>query len=331
MTIPKILLLIICGVSTAIVSTLATAAALQRLRSRGVGQVVRDDGPEAHLGKRATPTMGGIAIIPTIAVLGLLFAYSADLLGPRLYLVVAATVAYAAVGFVDDITKARAGKPTGWRARYKLATELLLAVLFTAALIHIANETDWQWHAGSLWLWAPLAVIVLVGGTNSVNLTDGLDGLAAGLSCICALAMAVILWHYGDVQMALAAVVVAGAAAGFLWFNLHPARIFMGDIGSLGLGAALSAIAIAAGIEILFALLAAVFVWETLSVIIQVAYFKRTGGKRVFKMSPFHHHLELSGWAEPAIVTRMWAVGGLCALTAIAVAFAVTSLAGGSL
>jgi len=317
MIIFNILLLAMCVLSTAVIGALATAVALRHLRARGVKQAVRDDGPETHLDKSATPTMGGIAIIPTIVFLGLLFAYNAGLLGPRMYLVIAATVAYAVVGLIDDTTKARADKPTGWRARYKIATELLLAVLFVAALIHISSETDWQWHTGLLWLWAPLAVFVLVGGSNSVNLTDGLDGLAAGLSCICGIAMAIILLLYGDHEMALGASVVAGAAAGFLWFNIHPARIFMGDIGSLGLGAALSAIAIAAKIELLFALIAAVFVWETLSVIIQVAYFKRTGGKRVFKMAPFHHHLELCGWAEPTVVVRLWLVGGICALIAI--------------
>ncbi len=320
MIIFNILLLAICVLSTAIIGALATTVALRHLRSRGVEQVVRDDGPETHLDKSTTPTMGGIAIIPTIALLGLLFAYNAGLLGPRMYLVVAATVAYAVVGLIDDTTKARAGKPTGWRARYKIATELLLAVLFVAALIRISNETDWQWHTGLLWLWVPLAVFVLVGGANSVNLTDGLDGLAAGLSCICGIAMAIILLLYGDHEMALGAAIVAGAAAGFLWFNIYPARIFMGDIGSLGLGAALSAIAIAAKIELLFVLIAAVFVWETLSVIIQVVYFKRTGGKRVFKMAPFHHHLELCGWGEPTIVVRLWLVGAFCALIAIVIA-----------
>jgi len=205
---------------------------------------------------------------------------------------------------------------------------VLLAALFAVALVSAAGAGVGCSHAMPPWLWIPFVMFVLVGGANAVNLTDGLDGLAAGLSCIAGLAMAVILALLQDYQMSLAAAAVAGAAAGFLWLNAHPARIFMGDIGSLGLGAALSAIAIAAGIEVLFAIIAAVFVWETLSVIIQVAYFKRTKGKRVFKMSPFHHHLELSGWAEPTVVIRLWLVGAVCALAAITIAFASVGTAG---
>ncbi len=314
--------------SAGIVSALATAALYCHLQRRGVRQGAREDTPQTHQRKGSVPSMGGLAIMTSVVVVGLFWAYWLGALGPRLYLVLGAAIAYALVGFTDDVEKVSSGRSTGWRARYKIVIEVLLAALFAVALVSAAGAGVGCSHAMPPWLWIPFVMFVLVGGANAVNLTDGLDGLAAGLSCIAGLAMAVILALLQDYQMSLAAAAVAGAAAGFLWLNAHPARIFMGDIGSLGLGAALSAIAIAAGIEVLFAIIAAVFVWETLSVIIQVAYFKRTKGKRVFKMSPFHHHLELSGWAEPTVVIRLWLVGAVCALAAITIAFASVGTAG---
>ena len=312
-----ILPLAIAVLTAAAISGVATAAVLRQLQQRGVRQSVRDDGPESHLEKADTPTMGGLAIIPTVVVVALLCGHALGLIGLRAYLVIAATVAYALVGLLDDLAKTTSGKPTGWLARYKILAEILVAVLFVAGTIHATGSSGTQWHSTLLWLWAPFSVFVLVGGANAVNLTDGLDGLAAGLAAICATALAVILHLAGDTEMALLAAVVAGASAGFLWLNAHPAKIFMGDVGSLGLGAAIAAIAVSGRVEWLFALTAAVFVWEALSVIIQVVYFKRTGGKRIFKMAPFHHHLELSGWAEPTVVVRLWLVGAACALLAI--------------
>ena len=153
---------------------------------------------------------------------------------------------------------------------------------------------------------------MLVGAANSVNLTDGLDGLAAGLTAICAVGLAGVLLFRGDPEMALVASVVGGASVGFLWFNCHPASIFMGDVGSLALGAALGCIAVAGAVELIFALLAGVFVFETVSVIVQVISYQQFG-RRILKMAPFHHHLELSGWAEPAIVTRLWLIGVMLA------------------
>jgi phospho-N-acetylmuramoyl-pentapeptide-transferase len=321
--------LAMAALTAAVISGVATAAVLRQLQQRGVAQSVRDDGPASHLEKANTPTMGGLAIIFTLVVVALLCGHALGIIGPRAYLVTAVTIAYALVGLLDDLAKTTSGKPTGWLARYKILAELLLAVLFLAGVIYVASSSgaspsqghpSTQWHSNLLWLWASFGVFVVVGGANAVNLTDGLDGLAAGLTAICAMALAAILHLAGDTEMALMAVVVAGAAAGFLWLNAHPAQIFMGDVGSLGLGTALAAIAVTGRIEWLFGLTAAVFVWEALSVIIQVVWFKRTGGKRIFRMAPFHHHLELAGWAEPTVVVRLWLIGAACALLAIIIA-----------
>ena len=164
--------------------------------------------------------------------------------------------------------------------------------------------------------------MVVVGSANAVNLTDGLDGLATGLMALCAVALSLVCWMLGQPELAFLSALVAGVCAGFLWFNTYPAQIFMGDVGSLGLGAVLGAIAVTAAIELVFAVLAAVFVLETLSVIIQVIWFQTTG-KRVFLMSPIHHSLELRGWAEPQIVTRLWLLGALAAAIGVIIAAGV--------
>jgi phospho-N-acetylmuramoyl-pentapeptide-transferase len=307
-------LLCIVLLAAGLFSAVATAFVLCQMQRCGVKQAVRDDGPQTHLKKGITPTMGGLALIPSIAIVTLLAGHGIGILGPRLYLVIGVMLAYALVGLYDDLTKTGTGRPTGWRARYKIIAELVVTILFLIGLLSVRDSPDLAWHTSWLWLWLPLGLFTVVGGANAVNLTDGLDGLAAGLTALCGIAMAILLMIRGDLQMAIAAAAIAGAALGFLWLNAHPARIFMGDVGSLGLGAALAAVAVVARMELLFALIASVFVWETLSVIVQVFYFKITGGKRVFRMAPFHHHLELLGWAEPTVVTRLWLLGIACAL-----------------
>ncbi len=305
-----------------------TAIVLRALSRRGVEQAIREDGPESHLKKGKTPAMGGIAIIATIAVFCVLIWYVGPFIAIpaswHMLMVAGIMLMYALVGLKDDLAKVSTGKSDGWKARYKIITELIFAVIFMTALVICKGDAFHYWRDSFQWLWAPFGVFILVGGSNAVNLTDGLDGLAAGLSSIAATAMGVILLITGDTSMAVLCFAIAGAAAGFLWLNAHPAKIFMGDVGSLGLGAALSAIAVVSRIELLFALVAAVFAWETLSVMIQVVYFRLTHGKRVFKMAPFHHHLELSGWAEPTVVLRLWLIGALCAVLAIAIAAALS-------
>lgn len=299
-----------------ILSVFLTAVVRRRILRHGIGQTVREDGPESHLEKSDTPTMGGIAIV--LAIVIMVAAASAYELRftVRSVLVVVVMVGFALVGLIDDLQKAATGESTGWRARYKIALQAVLAILFIVAIIwedrFIMGIGATRWHTQMLWLWAPLGVFVILGAANSVNLTDGLDGLAAGLTAICAVALAGVLLFRGDPEMALVASVVGGASVGFLWFNCHPASIFMGDVGSLALGAALGCIAVAGAVELIFALLAGVFVFETVSVIVQVISYQQFG-RRVLKMAPFHHHLELSGWAEPAIVTRLWLIGVMLA------------------
>ena len=280
-------LLCIVLLAAGLFSAVATAFVLCQMQRCGVQQAVRDDGPQTHLKKGITPTMGGLALIPSIAIVTLLAGHGIGILGPRLYLVIGVMLAYALVGLYDDLTKTGTGRPTGWRARYKIIAELVVTILFLIGLLSVRDSPDLAWHTSWLWLWLPLGLFTVVGGANAVNLTDGLDGLAAGLTALCGIAMAILLMIRGDLQMAIAAAAIDGAALGFLWLNAHPARILMGDVGSLG---------------------------ETLSVIVQVFYFKITGGKRVFRMAPFHHHLELLGWAEPTVVTRLWLLGIACAL-----------------
>jgi len=303
-----------------VLSAVATYALLLHLRAGGVRQSIREDGPQSHLAKGSTPSMGGVAVLASLLLVTLVCGSGCGLLGPRLYLVMGLTVAFALIGFVDDYAKIKSGSSAGWAARYRIAIELLLGVGAIGLLSIIGDGAGRPWHETLLWLWVPLGLFIIVGGSNAFNLTDGLDGLAGGLTAICGAALAVILLLLGDSQMALAAAATAGAGAGFLWLNAHPAKIFMGDVGSLGLGACLSSIAVAGRVELLYAVLAGVFVIETLSVIIQVCYFKLTGGKRVFRMAPFHHHLELCGWPEPTVVVRLWLVGAGCALLGLLLA-----------
>lgn len=306
-----------------------TSIVLGALSRCGVQQAIREDGPQSHLKKCKTPAMGGIAIIATISILCALLWFIGPLIAIpaswHIFLVAGIMLIYAFVGLKDDLAKISTGKSEGWKARYKIAVELIFAIIFMIILILYKADVIELWRTTFLWLWAPVGVFILVGGSNAVNLTDGLDGLAAGLSSIAAFAMGIILLIYGDTSMAVLCFAIAGAAAGFLWFNAHPAKIFMGDVGSLGLGAALAAVAVVSRIEVLFALVAAVFVWETLSVMLQVFYFRLTHGKRIFKMAPFHHHLELCGWAEPTVVLRLWLIGTLCAIFAIAIAATLNS------
>ncbi|HCU36656.1 MAG TPA: phospho-N-acetylmuramoyl-pentapeptide-transferase [Armatimonadetes bacterium] len=307
-------LLPFAALCAAVAGAVATYVVLVHLRASGVRQAIREDGPQSHLAKGSTPSMGGVAVIGVLLLVTLVCASGCGLLGIRLYLVMGLTLVFALVGFIDDYAKVKSHRSAGWGARYRISIELLLAAGVMIILTGLDGAGAQGWHQNSLWLWVPLGVFIIVGGPNAFNLTDGLDGLAGGLTAICGAALAIILLLLGDAQMALVAAVTAGAAAGFLWLNAHPARIFMGDVGSLGLGACLSSIAVVGRVELVYALLAGVFVIETVSVIIQVGYFKLSGGKRVFRMAPFHHHLELGGWPEPTVVTRLWLIGAACAL-----------------
>jgi len=320
----EMLLAWLCLVGGCALSAGLTGALLPRLRRANIRQHVRDDGPESHLTKAGTPSMGGLAIHASLLILVLVLAVGMGGLSGKTWAVVAFIAGMALVGFVDDYEKLRRTTHYGLGARIRLALEFAFAGLL---VWYLSAQQPGQLVSGltiaSLpsagWLWAILAAVIAVGSANAVNLTDGLDGLAGGLTAICGVGLAFGCWAVGEVELALLALAVAGASAGFLWHNAAPAKVFMGDVGSIGLGAALGAIAIAARVELLFALVALVFVVETLSVIAQVVSYQTTG-RRVLRMAPLHHHFELCGWAETAIVVRAWVIGACLALTGVLIA-----------
>ncbi|HLT57528.1 MAG: phospho-N-acetylmuramoyl-pentapeptide-transferase [Limnochordales bacterium] len=279
---------------------------LQRLRA---GQVVRQHGPKTHLKKAGTPTMGGLLIMA--GAVAATAAFTSDLRAVAPLLV--ALVGFGAIGILDDVAKLMARRSLGLKARQKLVLQLVLALIVGwAALERIGPhvrvpfvEGWWTVPEGLYWL---LAVGTMVGTANAVNITDGLDGLAAGAAAVAALTMGAIALVLGFPDVAVFAAAVGGACLGFAWFNAHPAQVIMGDTGSMALGGALGAVALMSGTPLLLAIVGGLFVVETLSVIVQVAYFRWTGGRRILRMSPLHHHFELGGWAEPQVVIRFWLV-----------------------
>ncbi len=290
------------------------------LRRMKFGQSIRQEGPERHYAKAGTPTMGGIIILVAMLIPSVVYAGKE----PEVWLALFVALGHGIIGFIDDFIKVVLKRSLGLKARQKLVGQILLAL----SLAYIATTcfdrgTD---------LWIPLANInidfgplyymliffVLVGTTNAVNLTDGLDGLAAGTTTVAFTVYALIAMAFAKPYLAIFCVSVAGATLGFLRFNIHPAKVFMGDTGSLALGGALATVAVLTKTELLLIIVGGVFVLEALSVIIQVISFKSTG-KRVFKMSPIHHHFELSGWTETKVVTVFWLTGCLFAVLALVV------------
>jgi phospho-N-acetylmuramoyl-pentapeptide-transferase len=309
---------------TAILSALVVLAvgsfALGWLREHGCRQHIRDDGPQAHLAKSGTPTMGGVLFIPVFLLVGLLVPVLFRQWQNSLLLVAGLTWAYMLIGLTDDLLMLKRGKSLGLKARQKLALQCLFAIVFlyalsritpfivlrlpfTLTLLHLQSPL---WH----YIYYVLAFIFIVGMANSTNLTDGLDGLLAGLSIICGISLALICAWLKQPALAFFTCALVGACLGFLYYNRNPARVFMGDTGSLALGGAFVGIATLLHIEILLFIFGAIFLVESLSVMIQVIYFKRTG-RRIFKMSPIHHHFELSGWPETRVVKVFWSVSAL--------------------
>jgi phospho-N-acetylmuramoyl-pentapeptide-transferase len=283
------------------------------LRRLKFGQQVRTDGPESHLKKTGTPTMGGIIILVALTLSFLKFADN----GPEYWALLTACLGFGLVGFLDDYIKIVFKRSLGLTAKQKLFGQLLFSAIFCYFLYRMDHSTivgvpgtDWSIDLG--WSYYLLVVIMFLGSTNAVNFTDGLDGLLSGTSALAFGAFAVIALEATQPQAAVFSAAVVGAVLGFLVYNAHPAKIFMGDTGSLGLGGGIAAVAILTKTELLLIVIGGVFVLEMLSVIIQVASFK-TRGKRVFKMSPIHHHFELSGWSEWRVVTTFWFVGLLLA------------------
>jgi len=279
------------------------------LRRLKFGQQVREDGPESHLKKKGTPTMGGIIILAALLLAFLKFADK----GLEFWALLTACLGFGLIGFLDDYIKIVFKRSLGLTAKQKLFGQLLFSAIFCIILYKMDHSTivgvpgtHWSFDLG--WSYYLLVVIMFLGATNAVNFTDGLDGLLSGTSALAFGAFAVIALDATQPQAAVFSAAVVGAVLGFLVYNAHPAKVFMGDTGSLGLGGGIAAVAILTKTELLLIVIGGVFVLEMLSVIIQVASFK-TRGKRVFKMSPIHHHFELSGWSEWRVVTTFWFVG----------------------
>jgi phospho-N-acetylmuramoyl-pentapeptide-transferase len=324
-------------ISALVISLVIGPWIISRLREKQHGgETIREDTPATHRAKKGTPTMGGIIILASILVSTLLWAN----LSNRYVLVVLLTIAgFGLIGVWDDVRKLRTRK--GVSARAKLGLQLLLALVLLQIVFWQPPQNGWApvmavpflkgWLLDLGWFWIPFAMLVIVGASNAVNLTDGLDGLAIGPVIMAGGAFAVIAYLTGNFRAADYLKIInvrgageltvfcgalIGAAIGFLWFNCHPAQVFMGDAGSLALGASIGMLAVLTKAELLLPLVGGLYVVEAGSVIIQVVSFKLTG-RRVFKMAPLHHHYELTGWPEPKIVDRFWIVSFALALLAL--------------
>jgi phospho-N-acetylmuramoyl-pentapeptide-transferase len=319
---------VLSALTALVISLLIGPWMIRKLNSANVGQVVRDDGPQSHLQKRGTPTMGGALILVAVVSSTLLWS---DLTVRQVWVVLLTTLGFGLIGWVDDYKKITLGNSKGLSASTKIlwqSTFALVAASYLFASAINSSETtlivpffkDIAWDMG--WLFVPFAYLVIVGSSNAVNLTDGLDGLAILPTVLIAGALGIIAYVTGHAVFSSYLVIphiagagelivicgaLAGAGLGFLWFNTYPAQVFMGDVGALSLGAALGTIAIAVRQELVFFVMAGVFVVEAVSVILQVASFKLTG-RRIFKMAPLHHHFELKGWPEPRVIVRFWII-----------------------
>ena len=329
--------LVFVAVVCSLVFTMALMPAFIRfLQSRHIGQQVRDDGPQTHLVKQGTPTMGGlimlIAVIITVLLVGLP--------DPETYLLLGAVVLTGVLGLIDDASKIAHERSLGLTPKMKLIGQFLIAGIFILACVNelgipptveipfvatldLGILTTWIGGFQIPWLYLIFCLILLVGLCNAVNLTDGLDGLAAGSVMIVMIVMAAIAFRGNLLEPAIFAAALGGACVGFLWFNSHPADIFMGDTGSLALGMALGCLAVVTKTEFIVLIIGALFVAEALSVMIQVFYYKRTG-KRVFLMAPLHHHFEKKGWSETKVVVRFWIISGFLAAFGFVLYFANT-------
>lgn len=294
---------------------------LPLLRKLKFGQHIRTDGPKAHLKKAGTPTMGGLIILLSLTLSLILTGE----LSSRVCVIFLVTLGFGLIGFFDDFIKVVRKRSLGLRAYEKILGQLILAAVFTyVAVVYQGRGTDLvipgiKTSLDLGWFYIPFAILVMVGATNAVNLTDGLDGLAAGVTIFVAVAYLLISRAWGFVDLSLFSAALLGSCLGFLFFNIHPARVFMGDTGSLALGGAIGALAILTKTELMLPILGGVYVLEALSVIVQVAYFRITGGKRLLLMSPLHHHYELLGWSEQQVVLTFWTVAALFAILAVVI------------
>jgi phospho-N-acetylmuramoyl-pentapeptide-transferase len=327
---------------------------IDRLREFQIGQYIREEGPKSHQKKSGTPTMGGVLICISILVPTLLWS---DLSNPFVWLVMLSTLAFGAIGFADDYIKVVHQRNQGLTARQKLGLQFLASSAVAVALVRMELHSQystklmfpflkrfrpdlvWEWmgHVPHMhWLaflpFVFFVVLVITGASNAVNLTDGLDGLAIGCTIIAAGALTVLTYVSGHVvfsdylelqrmpmvsELTVFCGAMVGASIGFLWYNAHPAEIFMGDVGSLALGGAIGTVAVAIKQELLLPFIGGVFILEALSVILQVGSYKLRKGKRIFKMAPLHHHFELMGWSESKVIARFWILALIFALLAL--------------
>ncbi|MCR4420035.1 MAG: phospho-N-acetylmuramoyl-pentapeptide-transferase [Clostridia bacterium] len=300
---------------TALIVSLALGPLLiPVLRRLKVQQTIRDDGPARHVAKAGTPTMGGLIFLPAWGLATCAWAgWSLPV-----FLVLAAGAGFGLLGFGDDYLKVCRRRSLGLRARQKILGQVVLSLsLAVAAVAFWGRGTEVElfpfgrhWDLG--WVYYLFALLVMVASSNAVNLTDGLDGLAAGIAVLAAAAYTLIALWLGYTELAVAAAALAGSCAGFLVYNRHPARVFMGDTGALGIGAVLGALAVLTRTELLWLVVGGVYAWETLTVILQVAAY-RIGGRRLWRMTPYHHHLELKGWPEPRVVAGLWLAAAVLA------------------
>ncbi len=342
--------ILIAGALALLGTLFGTPLAIRFLVARGYGQLIRDDGPTSHHTKRGTPTMGGLVIIVSVVVGYLLanlitgFVPSASTL-----LLLFLFVGLGAIGFLDDFIKIRKQRNLGLRSKAKFIGQVVVGLVFAIAAINLADDTGrtvitdsisftrdipgWSLPAVAVVIWV---LLMIAGASNGVNLTDGLDGLATGASVMVFGAFVFInIWQSQQncanfsgpqcyevrdpLDLTVLASALTGACFGFLWWNASPAKIFMGDTGSLSLGGAMAGLALMTRTELLLIVLGGLFVAITASVILQVGFFKITGGKRIFRMAPLQHHFELLGWAEITIVVRFWIIGGLCVASGLGI------------
>jgi phospho-N-acetylmuramoyl-pentapeptide-transferase len=328
---------------------------IQKLREFQIGQFVRDDGPQSHLKKTGTPTMGGVLIVIAVLLPTVLWS---DPSNPFVWVAVFSMLAFGAIGFADDYIKVVKRRSLGLTARAKLAYQAIAGVAVAGALVILQQFRFFstrltvpflkQWHPDLLWnLWPSTVpalawvafipftiwvILVLIGSTNAVNLTDGLDGLAIGCTIVASGALTVLTYVSSNVvfadylelqhtprvaELTVFCGTMVGASIGFLWYNAHPAEIFMGDVGSLAIGGAIGTVAIIIRQELLLPFIGGVFVIEALSVILQVGSYKLRHGKRIFKMAPLHHHFEQIGWSESKVIVRFWIAALVFALFAL--------------
>ncbi len=330
---------IILGVLTSLfISFLFGPYLIRRLTHNQIGQSIRDDGPQTHLEKSGTPTMGGLLILISITFSTLCWA---DISNRYVLVVTIVTLLFGIIGLIDDYKKVVNNDPKGLSAKYKYAAQSAVGLgaaiyLFQSATLPVETQLIVPFVKSLVfdlgWLYVVLTYFVIVGSSNAVNLTDGLDGLAILPTVLVAGALAIFAYATGHVrfaeylgipyvpgvgEVAIFCGAIAGAGLGFLWFNTYPAQVFMGDIGALALGAALGVVAVVVRQELALFIMGGVFVMETVSVILQVSSYKLTG-KRIFKMAPLHHHYELKGWPEPRVIVRFWIVTVILVLIGLA-------------